>query len=240
MAWIESHQSLERHPKRADLSARMKWTKPETIGRLHMFWWWVLDFAEDGDLRKYNDGHIAEAMCVDIAQAGDLVEALVQARWLEREPYFRVRNWYGYIWRFLHARYGKSDVGKIRRIKELYNNADTGAEVEAETGAETALTNQPTLRGARARVESSVPTAGNEATFLSPLQKKEGWKLRKDLRETSDPVERKAIQDELKRRESVGRNPAPAKPVTPAKPKPQPVPFEKRKELWEKAKQLSK
>lgn len=150
MAWIESHQNLERHPKRVDLSARMKWTKPETIGRLHLLWWWSLDFAEDGDLRKYNDDQIAEAMCVDIGHAGDLVEALVQARWLEREPYFRIRNWWSYIGRFLHVKYGKSDPDRIKRIKSAYAVTVTDtATVTVTALTKPNLTNQP--EGERAR-----------------------------------------------------------------------------------------
>lgn len=155
MAWIESHQNLERHPKRVDLSARMKWSKPETIGRLHLLWWWTLDFAEDGDLRKYNDGQIAEAMCVDIAQAGELVAALVEARWLEREPYFRIRNWWSYIGRFLHVKYGKRDLDKIKRIRAAY--ADTAT----VTVTELTKPNQPNQpEGERAREDDlpEIPT----------------------------------------------------------------------------------
>lgn len=156
MAWIESHQSLERHPKRVDLAARMKWSKPESIGRLHLLWWWVVDFAEDGNLQKYNDAQIAEAMCVDIANSGDLVKALVAARWLERTPYFRVRNWWSYSGRFLQVRY-KNSPAKWQEIQRLYADepiktpADNPPNNPPKPHNQHNITNQPNQEGARAR-----------------------------------------------------------------------------------------
>lgn len=157
MAWIESHQSLERHPKMLTLSAALNWQIPETIGRLHMLWWWVLDFADDGDLQKYNDAHVAGAMRVGIENSSDLVNALVHARWLEREPYFRVRNWWQYAGRFLQVKYKKSPA-KWQRIREQYQTGELFQELPQERLREHPLQpqtlpnqpNQPT-RGERAR-----------------------------------------------------------------------------------------
>lgn len=140
MAWIESHQSLLNHPKRLDLSNLMQWSVPETIGRLNMFWWWCLDYAADGDLRKHNDGRIAGAMGVAIDDSKRLVEAMVQACWLEREPYFRVRSWWDYVGRFLQTKYRQRE-GEWRKIKELYIK-DT-APVMTTAVSKTMQPNQP-------------------------------------------------------------------------------------------------
>jgi hypothetical protein len=69
------------------------------------------------------------------------------------------------------------------------------------------------------------------------LERVEGWKLRKDLRETTDPAERGRIEAEMKRRQQAGRKPPAPKPAPPERPKPEPMPLEKARELWEKAKQ---
>jgi hypothetical protein len=69
------------------------------------------------------------------------------------------------------------------------------------------------------------------------LKRVEGWKLRKDLRETTDPAERRRIEAEMKRRQQAGRKPPAPKPAPPERPKPEPMPLEKARELWEKAKQ---
>ncbi|GAG62823.1 unnamed protein product, partial [marine sediment metagenome] len=54
MAWIESHQLLKDHPKVLALMKRTGKNKAEVIGYLHLFWWWVLAYAENGDLSKFN------------------------------------------------------------------------------------------------------------------------------------------------------------------------------------------
>lgn len=108
MAWIESHQSLKDHPKLSGFSAAMSWDPNLSIGHLHRLWWWTLDYAPDGDLRKYNDAQIAHGMGVAIPESKRLVEALVEARWLDREPYFRVHDWWDYAGRFLQIKFKQS------------------------------------------------------------------------------------------------------------------------------------
>jgi len=49
MAWIESHQSLGRHPKMVRLSARVGVCRPQVIRHLQYLWWWTLDYAPDGN-----------------------------------------------------------------------------------------------------------------------------------------------------------------------------------------------
>jgi len=55
------------------------------------------------------------------------------------------------------------------------------------------------------------PTKGENAPLLEKML---GWQLRKDLRETSDPVEREAIRAELKRRRGTGNKKSQAEPAT--------------------------
>lgn len=120
MAWIESHQELERHPKTLDLINLMGWDLDTTIGKLHRFWWWCVDYAEDGDLRKHNDNRLSAAVGVLPSDSKRFIEAMVQSGWIDREPYFRVHEWWEYIGEFLKAKY-KNYPEKWQCVRDLYS-----------------------------------------------------------------------------------------------------------------------
>ncbi|WP_067931222.1 hypothetical protein [Alicyclobacillus kakegawensis] len=62
MAWIESHQELARHPKTKKLARELNDTVRGAIGLLHLLWWWAMDYAEDGDLSRFDYEDIADAV----------------------------------------------------------------------------------------------------------------------------------------------------------------------------------
>ena len=51
MAWIKSDQSLANHPKLILLARALGISKVEALGHLHLLWYWVLEYADDGELR---------------------------------------------------------------------------------------------------------------------------------------------------------------------------------------------
>ena len=53
MAWIKSEQELASHPKLLMLAQDLEIGVPQTVGHLHLLWWWALDYCEDGYLTKY-------------------------------------------------------------------------------------------------------------------------------------------------------------------------------------------
>ena len=61
MAWIQSHQSLGRHPKLLRLAARAGISNAQAVGHLQYLWWWTLEYAPDGDLSRFNAQEIAFA-----------------------------------------------------------------------------------------------------------------------------------------------------------------------------------
>ena len=65
VAWIKSHQDLKDHPKLLQLCQMTGLNKAEAIGNLHIFWWWVLAYAEDGDLSKFNGGLAIDGLKLD-------------------------------------------------------------------------------------------------------------------------------------------------------------------------------
>ncbi len=120
MPWIESHQELERHPKTLDLMTSMGWDLDITIGKLHRFWWWCVDYAEDGDLRKHNDNRLSAAVGVLPGASKQFIEAMVQSGWIDRKPYFRVHDWWHYFGEFLKAKY-KNYPQRWQAIRDLYS-----------------------------------------------------------------------------------------------------------------------
>lgn len=141
MAWIESHQALRDHPKTIDLMALMGWDLDTNIGKLHRFWWWCVDYAEDGDLRKHNDSRLAIAVGLNSNQGKQFVEAMVKSGWIDREPYFRVHDWWDYIGLFLQRKYQRQPE-KWQKVRDLY--CSTPAVTPSGTpGVVTNLTNQP-------------------------------------------------------------------------------------------------
>lgn len=119
MAWIESHQELERHPKTLKLMSLTGGTLDDTLGKLHRFWWWCLAYAEDGDLRKYDLKIISSYLNIDS-------EKLVEAGWIDITPYLRVHDWLKYVHRFLYSKY-KNYTEKIRRIERMYKDSHKGS-----------------------------------------------------------------------------------------------------------------
>mgnify|MGYP001178533551 FL=1 len=55
MAWIKSEQELASHPKLLMLAQDLEIGVPQTVGHLHLLWWWALDYCEDGYLTKYRN-----------------------------------------------------------------------------------------------------------------------------------------------------------------------------------------
>jgi hypothetical protein len=61
MAWLESHQELKNHPKTKRLARHLGISIVAVIGHLHLFWWWAMDYADNGDLSCFDPEDIAEA-----------------------------------------------------------------------------------------------------------------------------------------------------------------------------------
>lgn len=166
MAWIETHQALRDHPKVSDLAALMNWERYATIGRLLTFWWWCVDYAEDGDLRRHNDVRIGAAVGlndVDARQNDEnptnstkFVSAMIKAGFIDKKPYRRVHDWWDYIGNYLQSKY-KRTPEKWQKVRSLYlsctgyntgavrvTQPDTNLPTYQPNNQPTKLTNPPT------------------------------------------------------------------------------------------------
>lgn len=127
MAWIESHQELKNHPKVRRLARALRVSVPTVIGHLHCFWWWCVDYAEDGDLTAFGDEDLSDAaMWEGDPQA--FVSAMEAARWLDRSPdgeRLTVHDWQDWAGRLIGMREkAKERVRKWRTEHKTETNAN--------------------------------------------------------------------------------------------------------------------
>lgn len=131
MAWLESHQQLERHPKTNELIRLMGWDAEDSpirdvavdvaIGKLHRFWYWCLDYAPTGDLRGKNDSLIAKSVGLAPSDGKRFIEAMVESCWIDRSKnIFRVHDWNQYAGRYLKESKFKNHPEKIEEMEAVY------------------------------------------------------------------------------------------------------------------------
>lgn len=126
MAWIKLHDDLENHPKLYELMALMEWEKDIALSKLIRFWLWCSKYADNGDLRKHNDARLGAAIGLNPADSKRFIEAMVQACWLDRKPFFRVHDWWDHFSDFLKSKYSHSTV-KLAGAKRMYSGGLAGA-----------------------------------------------------------------------------------------------------------------
>lgn len=134
MAWIRSEQSLERHPKTLGLKTILKVELETVIGRLHMLWWWCLDYAINGDLTKHTPEVIEAACHIPLS-------ALIEVKFVDLDPYLRIHDWWDNQGNYLKIKY--RDHSEIwREIETQYSThvLHTGKTVDVRTYGRTEKT----------------------------------------------------------------------------------------------------
>jgi len=106
---------MARHPKTIRLAARLNTNKAQVVGHLHILWWWVMDFAPDGDLSEFSNAEIAAA-----AEWSDdpetFVVALQQTGWLDG---MHVHDWGEYTERLMAKR--ESNRERQKRFRDRHS-----------------------------------------------------------------------------------------------------------------------
>lgn len=101
MSWIESHDTLARHPKTRRLVRALNIPLPQAIGHLHLLWWWALEYAEHGDLSAFDAADIADAVMWE-GDPSAFVQALTAAGFMDADQ--RIHDWQDYAGRLLEQR----------------------------------------------------------------------------------------------------------------------------------------
>lgn len=152
MAWIESHQSLERHPKTLSLAERMGWCVDQTIGKLHRFWWWCLDYAPTGDLTGKSDAVLARCVDLEPKDAKRFVDAMVASCWIDRsDGIFRVHDWLDYAGSYLRDSKFKRSPERWKEAQGLYSDLSADSRQTVGGTNQPDQPNQPTNQPPRAR-----------------------------------------------------------------------------------------
>lgn len=120
MAWIESHQDLEEHPKILMLCNKTGWNLDEAIGKLHRLWWWALKYAEDGDLSKYEPSQFLVRLNSKLAPE-KLYEVLQKANFIEKNGL--LHDWLDYAGRYLTSKYRTANPKKLKEIFKKHKTA---------------------------------------------------------------------------------------------------------------------
>ena len=95
---------------------------PEVIGHLHCFWWWALDYAQDGDLSKYDIHDIAEAS-LWTGDAETLFAALKETGFIRgEEATCFIHDWMDYAGRLIERR--QKDAERKRKSRDVQGTSD--------------------------------------------------------------------------------------------------------------------
>jgi len=148
VAWIESHQELGAHPKTRKLARVLGITRPTAVGHLQFLWWWAMDYAEDGELARFE--------AIDVAIGGEwegepetFVDALVDAGFLLRhDNTLSINDWHDYAGKLIERRKADAERKRAGRrrdetsVRTLVAVASTGCPVD---GVRTAYVPNPTV-----------------------------------------------------------------------------------------------
>jgi hypothetical protein len=114
LSWIRSDKALLSHPKTAHLKVLLKIELDAVIGRLHMLWWWCLDYALDGDLSKHPPKVIQDACGIPIRD-------LMRAGFVDSRPRTRIHDWWDNQGNYLKVRF-RDQPDIWQRIKQSYDD----------------------------------------------------------------------------------------------------------------------
>ena len=122
MAWIESHDTLARHPKTRRAARALGVSVPTMIGHLHCLWWWALEYAEDGSLSAFDAVDVADGAMWD-GEPETLITALCQVGFLDQDAAggLSIHDWAEYTGRLLDMR--RANAEKQRRWRDKHRPA---------------------------------------------------------------------------------------------------------------------
>lgn len=181
MAWIESHQALREHPKTKRLARTLGIDRYAAIGLLHCLWWWTLDYADDGDLSRFDEHDIADGVDWD-GDAAHLVKALTCCGFIDSDRH--IHDWEDFAGRIKARREQSKD--RQRRFRERGGSApdsgngvtshESNADVTRDSRVSNGSTNQPDQpdqpdRTQPTRARGRAKSAGADSESPSPVPK---------------------------------------------------------------------
>ena len=144
MAWIESHQTLWRHPKTQKAARLAGVSLHEMIGLLHCLWWWSLDYADDGNLDAVDPADVEAAVGWQ-GEDGQLWGAWVAAGFIDDSDPPTVHDWHEYAGRLLEKRASSRERAQTsrERARSVRAPSDDSARTNAHGARSVHPYNQP-------------------------------------------------------------------------------------------------
>ena len=189
MAWIESHQGIERHWKTDKLATAMGWGADVAIdiaiSKLHRLWWWCLDFAPDGCVSRHSADMYARAVGLSADMGDRFIMALYNAEYLDKTSagHLVIHDWLEYAGRYLRDTKFKRHPEKYKEIQQLYStvvsrqsadNQPTCPTKKAKTIDMSAVPYQPTNHTVPNQPKDSLSCKHDYESIIKDLNKKTG------------------------------------------------------------------
>ena len=155
------------HPKFVALVAILRCPKPLVVGVLELLWHFTAEYAPEGDVGRWSDGAIAEAVGWEGDAAG-LVAALTSTGWLDPHPEHRlvVHDWNDHCDRYVRRKLARRRQTIIGDGPAVAGQEEPGGGPGGDQGAPT--TGPPATR--RAAPPVSVPEPEPVASTEPPLR----------------------------------------------------------------------
>ena len=207
MAWIRSESGLPRHPKTLHLMKLMGIQLDQTIGRLHLLWWWCQEYAIDGDLSK-KGGKVIEQSC------NIPLKMLIKAGFIDSRPYRRIHGWWENQGAYLRSRYHKQPE-IWQRIEKLYergldispDESKTYPRIGAVRRTDVQTNGRTDVQDVRTDVrESSAsrPAPGGASATRENMGEKWQADTKENLNEIATPEEVKKIMEDFRKSQRPG------------------------------------
>lgn len=196
MAWIESHQDLEKNGKLLELANLLSINKYQAIGHLHSLWWWSLDNAEDGDISRFSSVTVTQACGwseyikdeIDLSRINEMtnsdkadgfIPALIECGFLDqKEDGLYIHNWRDYTERYFKSiKANKRIKEQVKeRVKKWRNSNASVTQVKRSVTVPTipnhTLPNHITTKDKSARPYFSKPTPAEVQIYTQGLHLK--------------------------------------------------------------------
>lgn len=170
MAWIESHQELETHPKLLRLCNLLQVKQPQAIGHLMCLWWWSLKYAEDGVLDRFDVADLLLA-CRYEGSEQVFIEAMTKSGFLDQNP-LKIHDWVRYAGQWLRNKYASSNKQWLLKTWRIYGlkYGDKKATDKQVLRNKKATLTKPNLTKPNLSLISG-PPATEKPRQLTPVQK---------------------------------------------------------------------
>jgi hypothetical protein len=140
VAWIESHQDLAHHPKVARLARALDVSVPAAIGHLHLFWWWCLSYADDGDITEFDAFELAHG--AQWRGEPDVFVDALEDGWVDGvDGRKEVHDWHEYAGKLVERRRADAERKREARLKKSTPRPEDAPQDDREDGVRTQPTN---------------------------------------------------------------------------------------------------